>query len=94
MTDTSPAGGSVTDSDASTDEAIEIAVADTGVGIDAQNIPYVFERFWRADRARASADSATRGFAHSTVTQAPPRVFGKPRGLSSGAHGRPESTAF
>ncbi|MDQ7035373.1 MAG: sensor histidine kinase [Anaerolineae bacterium] len=31
---------------------VEISVADTGEGIDAQNIPFLFERFWRSDPSR------------------------------------------
>jgi two-component system sensor histidine kinase BaeS len=29
-----------------------LAVADTGAGIDAADLPHVFDRFWRGDRSR------------------------------------------
>jgi signal transduction histidine kinase len=34
------------------DPALEIAVADTGEGIAAEDLPHVFERFWQGDQAR------------------------------------------
>ncbi len=32
---------------------VQVAVRDTGVGIAREDLPYVFQRLWRADRARA-----------------------------------------
>ncbi|MBI2908005.1 MAG: HAMP domain-containing protein [Chloroflexi bacterium] len=50
-----PAGGSIVLSAHRGEEGVEISVADTGEGIPPQSLPYVFERFYRADPSRARA---------------------------------------
>jgi two-component system sensor histidine kinase BaeS len=46
-----PAGGTVEISVAPTDGGAEFRVADSGVGIDARELPYVFDRFYRGTSA-------------------------------------------
>jgi two-component system, OmpR family, sensor kinase len=50
-----PRGGTVTISMAVSDETAQFSVKDTGIGIAAADLPYIFDRFWRADRSRSRA---------------------------------------
>jgi len=40
-------------------EQVHIHVADNGPGIEAKHIPYIFDRFYRVDKARNRADGGT-----------------------------------
>ncbi|HUQ18481.1 MAG TPA: ATP-binding protein [Gemmatimonadaceae bacterium] len=48
-----PAGGKVELGLGVHPDNVTFAVRDTGIGIAAADVPHIFERFWRADRARS-----------------------------------------
>ena len=54
-----PPGGSVVLAASSEDSAVHIEVSDTGVGIPAEALPKVFDRFFRLDSSRSQASGGT-----------------------------------
>ena len=58
-----PAGGHVTLSATAAPGGAALTVADTGEGIAAGDLPFVFDRFWRGDRSRGRTAGAGLGLA-------------------------------
>lgn len=54
-----PSGGRIDVSAVTRDGEVIIAVADTGEGIRSEDLPYVFERLYRADKSRARRSGGT-----------------------------------
>lgn len=64
-----PAGGTVTLRAAPAGDAVRIEVRDSGEGIPAEDLPYIFDRFWRGDRSRTHADGAGSGLGLAIARQ-------------------------
>ncbi len=57
-----PEGGTITVQAAcppGTGDLMQVSVADTGAGIDPENLPYVFDRFYRADKSRTRSSGGS-----------------------------------
>jgi signal transduction histidine kinase len=64
-----PQGGQVSLQAQRHDGDVHIIVADTGEGIAAEELPYIFERFWRGDVSRTHIDGAGAGLGLAIVKQ-------------------------
>ena len=49
-----PSGGQILAGAQAQDDRVIFSVKDTGIGIPASDLPRIFERFYKADRGRAS----------------------------------------
>ena len=64
-----PRGGVITLRAERIGEAVQLIVADTGDGITAGDLPYIFDRFWRSDESRSHVDGAGAGLGLAITKQ-------------------------
>ncbi len=64
-----PSGGSIYLSAKPANGDVVLQVADTGEGISAEDLPHIFDRFWRGDRARTHAEGVGGGLGLAIVRQ-------------------------
>jgi len=54
-----PEGGEVTISVERTGNDVSVSITDTGTGIPPEDLPYIFERFYRVDKSRSRASGGS-----------------------------------
>ena len=54
-----PENGQITLHGEATPEGVRITVSDTGTGIPAEDLPYIFDRFWRGDKSRVRTEGSS-----------------------------------
>jgi two-component system sensor histidine kinase BaeS len=68
-----PSGGTITlgatPLQSAAGDQIQLTVADTGEGIAAEDLPFIFDRFWRGDRARTHTGGAGSGLGLAITAQ-------------------------
>jgi signal transduction histidine kinase len=64
-----PEGGEIYLGSAQIGDAVELVVEDTGVGIAPEDLPNIFNRFWRKDKSRDRKDGGGHGLGLAIVKQ-------------------------
>ena len=64
-----PQNGTITIKTETTEKGIRISLQDTGEGIPAEDIPFIFDRFWRADKSRTRESTSHSGLGLAIAKQ-------------------------
>jgi two-component system OmpR family sensor kinase/two-component system sensor histidine kinase BaeS len=64
-----PAGGKIVLEAALMEGGVRLSVQDSGAGIPAEELPFVFDRFWRGDRARGRVEGTGSGLGLAIARQ-------------------------
>jgi len=84
-----PKDGSVTITAKRQDKNVLISVKDNGVGIRAQDLPHIFERFYRADKSRSRKEGGGSGIgltiAQSLIHAHGGRIWAESEGEGKGS---------
>jgi two-component system OmpR family sensor kinase/two-component system sensor histidine kinase BaeS len=84
-----PAGGQITLSAAPIETGVRIQIQDSGQGIAPEDLPFIFDRFWKSDRSRQRAASGSDPGAHSGLGLAIARQLVRAHGGSIHAESTP-----
>jgi signal transduction histidine kinase len=64
-----PEGGTISISAQSIEKGIQIEVKDTGAGIPAEDLPFIFDRFWRGSKSRTRESNTHSGLGLAIAKQ-------------------------
>jgi two-component system OmpR family sensor kinase/two-component system sensor histidine kinase BaeS len=64
-----PAGGHISLGAVGVPGGVRLTVTDTGAGIAPEDLPYIFDRFWRGDRARSRQAGSSSGLGLAIARQ-------------------------
>lgn len=82
-----PRGGTITLQAEPLEGAVRMRVSDTGEGIPPEDLPFIFDRFWRGDRSRSHTDGASSGLGLAISKQLVEAHHGRIEAESEPGHG-------